>query len=105
VLADSSYRGAEKRQEFSDHHLDWYIAEKPSKVKKLQKHPRKNKRAIKLEYMKASIRAFVKHLFRIIKCQFGFKKTRYRGLEKNDNQLAVLFALSNVVRLTQLIKT
>lgn len=105
VFADSGYRGAEKRQEFSDHHLDWYIAEQPSKVKNLKKHLRKNKRAIKLEYMKASIRAFVEHPFRIIKCQFGFKKARYRGLEKNDNQLAVLFALSNMVRLTQLIKT
>jgi IS5 family transposase len=105
VFADSGYRGAEKREEFSGQHLDWYIAEQPSKVKKLKEHPRKNKVAIKLKYMKASIRAFVEHPFRIIKCQFGFKKARYRGLEKNDNQLAVLFALSNMVRLTQLIKT
>jgi IS5 family transposase len=41
VFADSGYRGAEKRQEFPDHHLDWYIAEQLSKVKKLKKHPRK----------------------------------------------------------------
>jgi IS5 family transposase len=59
VFADSGYRGADKREEFSDQHLDWYIAEQPSKVKKLKEHPRKNKVAIKLEYMKSSIRAFV----------------------------------------------
>lgn len=105
VFADSGYRGAEKREELADKELDWFIAEQPSKVKKLKEHPRKNKKPIKLEYLKASVRAFVEHPFRIIKCQFGFKKARYRGLEKNDNKLAVLFALSNIVRMGQLIKT
>ncbi|MFN1936627.1 transposase, partial [Escherichia coli] len=41
-------------------------------------------------YMKASIRARVEHPFRIIKRQFGFVKARYKGLLKNDNQLAML---------------
>nr|WP_250847868.1 transposase [Escherichia coli] len=43
--------------------------------------------------MKASIRAKVEHPFRIIKRQFGFVKARYKGLLKNDNQLAMLFTL------------
>ncbi|WP_374701530.1 transposase, partial [Klebsiella quasivariicola] len=51
--------------------------------------PRKNKTAINIEYMKASIRARVEHPFRIIKRQFGFVKARYKGLLKNDNQLAM----------------
>ncbi|HEG1844362.1 TPA: hypothetical protein SCR71_004951, partial [Escherichia coli] len=42
-------------------------------------HPRKNKTAINIEYMKASIRAKVEHPFRIIKRQFGFVKARYKG--------------------------
>ena len=42
--------------------------------------------------------------FRIIKCQFGFVKARYKGLLKNDNQLAMLFALANLVRVDQMIK-
>jgi IS5 family transposase len=79
----------------SDNKFDWYIAEKP----------RENKKAIRLEYMKPSKRVFVEPApFRIIKYQFGFKKARYRGLENNDNQSAVSFALSNMVKLTQLIK-
>jgi IS5 family transposase len=57
----------------------------------LKQHPRKNKTAINIEYMKASIRARVEHPFRIIKRQFGFVKARYKGLLKNDNQLAMLF--------------
>lgn len=105
VFADSGYRGAEKREKLADKELDWFIAEQPGKVKQLKEHPRKNKKPIKLEYLKASVRAFVEHPFRIIKCQFGFKKARYRGLEKNDNKLAVLFALSNIVKMSQLIKT
>lgn len=35
-------------------------------------------------------------LFRVIKCQFGFNKVRYKGLAKNTAQLITLFALSNV---------
>jgi len=35
----------------------------------------------------------------------GFRKTRYRGIAKNDNKLAVLFALSNIYRLSQLLKS
>jgi len=56
--------------ELSDKKVDWYIAEQPSKIKALKKHPRINKLTIKLEYLKASVRAFVEHPFRIIKCQF-----------------------------------
>ncbi|MFK5540412.1 hypothetical protein ACI3UC_30410, partial [Klebsiella pneumoniae] len=41
------------------------IAERPGRVKTLKQHPRKNKTAINIEYMKASIRARVEHPFRI----------------------------------------
>ncbi|MBW9305699.1 transposase, partial [Escherichia coli] len=62
----------------------------------------KNKTAINIEYMKASIRARVEHPFRIIKRQFGFVKARYKGLLKNDNQLAMLFTLANLFRVDQM---
>ncbi|OEG98750.1 hypothetical protein AN685_0221160 [Enterobacter roggenkampii] len=73
-------------------------------VKTLKQHPRKNKTAINIEYMKASIRARVEHPFRIIKRQFGFVKARYKGLLKNDNQLAMLFTLANLFRVDQMIR-
>ncbi|MBU2783986.1 transposase, partial [Acidithiobacillus caldus] len=36
------------------------------------------------------------HAFRVLKCQFGYRKTRYRGLAKNGAQLTTLFALVNL---------
>ena len=48
------------------------------------------------EKRKASVRAKVEHLFRVIKCQFGCVKVRYRGLKKNTAQLLTLFALSDL---------
>ncbi len=104
VLADAGYQGAEKRAELAHVKAEWYIAERPGKVRELKKHPRKNKAAIKFERLKASLRAKVEHPFRIIKCQFGFVKARYKGLLKNDSQLAMLFALANLVRVDQLIR-
>jgi IS5 family transposase len=48
-----------------------------------------------IESRKASARAKVEHPFLIVKRDFGFTKTRYRGLAKNRNHLHVLFASAN----------
>jgi len=104
IFADSGYRGAENRKELEEIEADWHIAEIPSKVKELKKHPRINKVRLKTEYLKASIRAKVEHPFRIIICQFGFTRARYRGLMKNDGKLAMLLALANIVRVGQLLR-
>ncbi len=40
--------------------------------------------------------AKVEHLFRVVKCQFGYRKTRFRGLLKNIAQLKTLFGLANL---------
>ncbi|MGI1669603.1 MAG: IS5 family transposase [Neptuniibacter sp.] len=104
IFADSGYRGAENRKELEDVKADWHVAEIPSKVKELKKHPRINKVLLKTEYLKASIRAKVEHPFRVIKCQFGFTKARYRGLMKNDSKLAILFALANIARVDQMLR-
>ena len=104
IFADAGYRGAEKRDELRDVTADWHIAERPGKVQALKKHPRKNKVPIQTEYLKASVRAKVEHPFRIIKCQFGFVKARYRGLMKNDSKLAMLFTLANLVRVDQMLR-
>ena len=104
VLGDAGYVGSEKREDTQGVKVKWVISERPGKIKKLKRHPRLNKSAITLEKMKATVRAKVEHPFRIIKCQFGFTKARYKGLAKNDNQLATLFALSNLVRIDQIIR-
>ena len=104
VMGDAGYLGAEKREKTQGVKAEWIISERPGTVKKLRQDPRRNKSAINFEKMKAKVRAKVEHPFRIIKCQFGFTKTRYKGLAKNDNQLAILFTLANVVKIDQMIR-
>jgi transposase, IS5 family len=48
-----------------------------------------------VESRKASVRAKVEHPFLIVKRDFGFTKTRYRGLAKNLNHLHMLFTSAN----------
>jgi len=49
-----------------------------------------------IERRKASIRAKVERPFRVIKCQFGLMKARFRGLANNTAQVITLFALSHL---------
>jgi IS5 family transposase len=49
-----------------------------------------------VEAAKAHIRAKAEHPFRVIKQQFGFQKTRLRGMAKNRCKLNVLAALTNL---------
>ena len=40
----------------------------------------------KAEQLKASVRAKVGHPFKVIRCQFGFTKVRYKELAKRDHR-------------------
>ena len=40
--------------------------------------------------------AKVEHVFRVVKCQFGYRKVRYHGLAKNAAQVFSLLALANL---------
>ena len=94
VFADAGYRGADKREEATS--VQWQVAMRPGKRKVLDKNSPWGNLLDKAEQMKASVRAKVEHPFRVIKCQFGFTKVRYKGLAKNTAQLIALFALSNL---------
>ena len=101
VYADSGYRGVQKRQEIQsqEHQPQWHIAMMPSKRKALKTIAEQSLLAAtleKIEKLKASIRAKVEHPFRVLKCQFGYRKTRYKGLAKNTAQITTLFALANL---------
>jgi transposase, IS5 family len=93
VFADACYLGAAKREEATG--VDWQLAMRPGERCK-HKHTPWVELAEKAEKLKASVRAMVEHPFRVIKCQFGFTKVRYKGLAKNTAQLMTLFALSNL---------
>ena len=94
VFADAGYQGATKRPEATG--VAWHVAMRPGKRRVLDKSRGSHQLVEQLEKIKAGIRAKVEHPFRVIKCQFGFVKVRYRGLAKNTAQLVTLFALSNL---------
>ncbi len=94
VFADAGYLGAIKRPEAIG--VDWHVAMRPGKRRALNKQSPWGSLLDKAGQVKASVRAKVEHPFRVIKCQFGFTKVRYKGLAKNTAQLMTLFALSNV---------
>lgn len=96
VGADAGYTGVEKRPEHEGREVIWQIAARRSTYKKLGKRSALYKAKRKIEKAKAQVRAKVEHPFRVIKRQFGYVKTRFRGLAKNTAQLVTLFALSNL---------
>jgi IS5 family transposase len=93
VHADAGYTGAQTR--VSRKALRWEIAAKRGRIQAM-KDGRKKRALERIEKRKASIRAKVEHPFRVIKCQFGLMKVRFRGLAKNTAHLITLFALSNL---------
>ncbi|MFJ2550271.1 IS5 family transposase [Pseudomonas sp. NPDC087612] len=96
VCADAGYTGVEKRPEHEGRQVIWQIAARRSTYQKLGKRSVLYKIKRKIEKAKAQVRAKVEHPFRVIKRQFGYVKTRFRGLAKNTAQLVTLFALSNL---------
>ena len=94
VFADAGYQGAAKRAEATG--VDWQVAMRPGKRRALDKNSPWSNLLDKAEQLKASVLAKVEHPFRVIKCQFGFTKVRYKGLTKNTAQLMTLFTRSNL---------
>ena len=101
VGADAGYVGAARREEVQTKlqgravELKWCIAKRRKSIKQMAECWQKDL-ARAYEKLKASIRAKVEHPFHIVKNIFHYKKTRYKGIAKNDAQLNVLFALSNL---------
>ncbi|SDQ02495.1 IS5 family transposase [Ectopseudomonas guguanensis] len=96
VGADAGYTGVEKRPEHEGREVIWQIAARRSTYKRLSKRSALYKAKRKIEKAKAQVRAKIEPPFRVIKRQFGYVKTRFRGLAKNTAQLVTLFALSNL---------
>ena len=55
----------------------------------------------KLENRKASVRCKVENVFHIVKDIFHWRKTRYRGIEKNLNYAYLAFASANLYMLSR----
>ena len=98
VLADAGYRGVENRAFAQAVDVEWVIACRPGEVRQWRQAPEENRISLCYQRVVSSLRAKVEHPFHAVKCLFGYRKTRYRGIEKNDNKLAVLFGLANLLR-------
>lgn len=103
VWLDAGYVGVEKREDMqtalaaNGQDLKWHIARRRKTIEKMTEGWQKNKRS------GASLReaqgqgtrtggASISHRQEYL----NYKKTRYKGLAKNDTQLNMLFALSNL---------
>jgi len=90
VWADKGYVHGEREAAFKGSGKFWGVMRKAPKGSKLHPLDERINRII------AMVRARVEHPFRVLKRQFGYTKTRYRGLAKNRAQLFTLFALGNL---------
>jgi len=95
VYADAGYQGIEKRDEMEGKGIGFRVAMRPGKRRVLPDTPEGRVDEL-IETAKAHIRAKVEHPFRVIKRQFGFQKTRLRGMFKNRCKVNVLAALTNL---------
>ena len=100
VYGDSGYIGADKREEAlirnnKGRKIKYKLNRKPSQIKKLSASGQYA--AKKSEHKKSSIRAKVEHVFAVVKRQLGYRRTRYRGLEKQTSKINFMFALANLI--------
>lgn len=100
VYGDSGYLGAEKREEAIRKNIDgekikYKINKRASQSK--NKSARSKGQIKRREREKSSIRSKVEHVFGIIKERFSYRKTRYKGLRKQEAKITMLCSLANLV--------
>jgi transposase, IS5 family len=100
VYADAGYQGIEKRPEMEGKTIGFRVAMRPGQRRALPDTPEGRLDDL-IETAKAHIRAKGEHPFRVIKQQFGFQKTRLRGMLKNSCKVNVLAALTNLFMVRQ----
>ena len=93
VWCDAGYQGVHKRAENLGRQVDWQVAMRPGKRRKLEAG---SDEAV-AEKEKASVRAKVEHPFLKVKRIFDYGKVRYRGLYKNGQRLELLLGLGNLL--------
>ena len=78
----------------------YHIMLRPSTINRL---PEQEQKAARIRQQTiASIRARVEHSFGTLKRLFGFKYTRYRGIKKNAAKLNIMYALTNIWKLSRI---
>ena len=99
VHGDSGYLGAEKREDAvlrnkNGKKIRYKINRRPSQTK--SNSTRSKAQIRRREREKSSVRAKVEHVFAVVKGRFRYRKTKYRGLQKQAAKLNMVFALANL---------
>lgn len=81
IFGDAGYTSDEYKRGSRQLGIRWCVQDKRKPGQNLSVSQKKRNRK------HSSIRARVEHVFRVIKRQFGFTRTRYRGLMKNAAQV------------------
>lgn len=90
VFGDKAYVNNELKRQARRTGVFWGVALKARPKRTLSPaHKRFNRKM-------SSIRAKVEHVFRVLKCQFGYRKVRYKGIAKNAAQVFSLIGLANL---------
>lgn len=93
VFGDAGYTSDSYKRGARSLGMTWKVNDKRKPKKNLSATQKKRNRK------NSSIRARVEHCFRVLKCQFGYKKVRYKGLNKNRVQVFALLGLANLYML------
>ena len=95
VYGDAGYQGIAKRHQLAGHETTFRMSLDTGKRRAMPDTPEGRLEDL-VETAKAHIRSKVAHPFRVIKQQFGFHKTKLRGMSKNRCKMNVLAALTNL---------
>jgi len=90
IFGDAGYTSEEYKRGSRKLGIRWCVQDKRKPGQNLSASQKKRNRK------HSSIRARVEHVFRVIKRQFGFTMTRYRGLMKNTVQVNMRVGLANL---------
>ena len=100
VYGDSGYTGIEKREEIASDPqksaIEYRINRRPSKINKIPEGLAREFEQYQ-ERRKSSVRAKVEYTFLLLKRQFGYTKTVYRGMKKNLHRVQILLCSANLL--------
>lgn len=96
IYGDAGYTSRSYKRGARNLGITWKVNDK-----RLPKHTKNKRISLSNKQKKnnkknSSVRARVEHCFRVIKCQFGYRKARYKGIEKNREQVMTLLGLANL---------
>ena len=90
VYGDKAYADETRKRDFEERGIKWCVSRKAGRGHRLSEKDEGHNRRM------SKTRAKGEHPFHVVKCLWGHRKARYRGITKNASQLFTLFSLANL---------